>query len=75
MFSKHSALVSRILGINRNNDVIFPLVTNMRRVGLSVERRKVILSSGEDTSLLISQQREQKKLFGGENCKKNRVGV
>ena len=26
--SKHSALGSRILGINRNNDVIFPLETN-----------------------------------------------
>ena len=29
MYSKHSALGSRIIGINRNNDVILPLETNM----------------------------------------------
>ena len=29
MHSKHSALGSRILGINRNNHVILPLETNM----------------------------------------------
>ena len=29
MYSKHSALGRRILGINRNNDVILPMETNM----------------------------------------------
>ena len=29
MYSKHSALGSRTLGINRNNDVILPLQTNV----------------------------------------------
>ena len=66
MYSKHSTLGSRILGINRNNGVISPLETKMK-VGKSVERGKGILWSREDTLLLISQEREQKKLFRGEN--------
>ena len=72
MYSKHSAaLESRMLGINRNNYVILPLVTNMAS---SVERRKDILWSREDTLLLISQQRERKKLFRAENPKKKECG-
>ena len=71
MYSKHPALGGRILGINRNNDVILPLETNMAS---SDGRKKAILRSGEDTLLLISQQREQKKLFRGENSKTKACG-
>ena len=66
MYSNHSAPGSRILGINRNNDVILPLETIMAS---SDGRKKAIFWSGEDTLLLMSQQREQKKLFRGENSK------
>ena len=56
MYSKHSALESRILRINRNNDVIFLLETKWHIVGSSVERRKDIFRNREDTLLSITNK-------------------
>ena len=44
--------IRSILGINRNNDVILPLETNMASSWQSVERRKGISWSRDDTLLL-----------------------
>ena len=74
MYSKHSAMGYRILRINRNNDVILPLETNMASSWLKCREKEGILCSREDALLLISQQREQKKLFRGESSKKKACG-
>ena len=71
MSSEHSTLGSRILGINRNNDVIPLQKTNMASSWQKCGEKERHFLKKRTHFTVNSQQKEQKRLFSSVRSQKN----